>query len=587
MMIDDQVRTGPTSWAARRVGNARAGRAGFLGALIMLAAQLIWRLNWSKDGVVQAFPEFVVAALSRLTPLSVFGSTTENYGSLAKKSLFVAVLVGITAVGYGAGIVAGRIGRRLDRGAVGRLAAGFAVAAALLLFTLVVVIPIAHLGVFATSSSYTGDILRQLSVTFAIFAVAWALLASPRLAAVGAPVPGALVSRRAVLGQAGWGVATLASVAIVGGSVWRLFNPKRRSSVTAVTKAPSVQDIVATQRARQAHPATTPTPVSEAATSHDIAALQADVALQTDPLALFTQLDADHKITPVLTETKDFYHVSKNLSDPTVDKSGWKLKVTGLVTKELSLSYDDVTQRATTKKITTLCCISNTLNGDLISTAEWTGLPLVDLLKEAGIKDGAVDLKFHCADDYEDSIPVQKGMDPNNLVVVMINGQPLADDHGFPVRLIIPGIYGMKNVKWLERIEVVNADFKGYWESRGWSDVAINQIWARIDQPGDGDKIGAGPFTASGVAAAGDRDVKRVEVSLDDGQTWADATLEPALNPPFTWVRWAYTFDAKPGKSTMRIRATDGAGQVAPQDQREPLPDGATGWPSRRIQVKG
>ncbi len=260
--------------------------------------------------------------------------------------------------------------------------------------------------------------------------------------------------------------------------------------------------------------------------------------------------------------------------------------MTDLVNQPLELSYDQLVARATTKKITTLCCISNELNGDLISTAEWTGVPLAELLTEAGVQPNAVDLKFHCADDYEDSIPVAQGLDPDTLVVIAMNGERLPRDHGAPARLIVPAIYGMKNVKWLQTIEAVDHDFKGYWQTRGWSDPAPYQIWGRIDDPDGGEEIAAGPAVAAGLASAGDRGVQRVEVSLDDGQTWADAILEPALNPPFTWVRWAYQFDATPGDHKLRIRATDGTGKVAEQEERPPLPDGPTGWPSRKVEVK-
>ncbi len=317
-------------------------------------------------------------------------------------------------------------------------------------------------------------------------------------------------------------------------------------------------------------------------TSAAEAALQGDA----DPLALFVQLDAERKITPVLTATEDFYHVSKNFSDPRVNKDGWALRITGLVARELVLSYDDLLARATTQTITTLCCISNPLNGDLIGTAQWTGVPLAALLAEAGVQPDAVDLKLHAADDYEDSVPVARGLDPDNLVVVGMNGAPLPDDHGFPARLIVPNIYGMKNVKWLDRIELVGEDFKGYWETRGWSDDATVQVWGRIDEPGDGDTLKAGPATATGVATAGDRGIGRVEVSLDDGASWGEAVLEPALNPPLTWVRWAYRFEAVPGKYALRLRATDGAGTVMDQTERDPLPAGATGWPRRRFKVE-
>jgi DMSO/TMAO reductase YedYZ molybdopterin-dependent catalytic subunit len=565
----------------------RAGQAGLLATLVMLSAQLIWRLEWSKDGVVQAFPEFIVAAIARLTPLSLFGAATENYGSLAKKSLFVAVLLGILAVGYQAGKAAGALSWRWRSDAAGRLIASVALAGILLLVTLVVILPIAYLGMFATRSSYTSDILIQLSITFALWAICWTVFTTPGLQPQ-READDAAVSRRSFLGDAAWNVATLAGIATVGLSAWRLMHP-RRAKGDALATEQRARDIVATQRARQGHPmpTSTPTSVSQAAQASESAALLSDITQENqDPFALFLKLEEEKKLTPVLTPTPDFYQVSKNISDPSVGVKSWRLKVTGLVNRELELTYDELVARATTKKITTLCCISNELNGDLISTAEWTGLPLAELLAEAGIQDGAVDLKFHAADDYEDSVSVQIGMDPDNLIVVAMNGEPLPEEHGFPARLIIPNIYGMKNVKWLDRIEVVNEDFQGYWQTRGWSDLAVMQIWGRIDTPRDGETLPPGPALAAGVASAGDRDIARVEVSLDDGQTWADAILEPALNPPFTWVRWAFPFEAVEGKHTMRIRVTDGTGAVMPKEERSPLPDGATGWPARRFRVK-
>lgn len=581
----------PNSMTARRGTAGQTGQAGVLATLVMLAVQLIWRLNWSENGVVQAFPEFIVAAIARLTPLSIFGAATESYGSLAKKTLFAAVLLGIVAAGFQAGKAAGRLSRSIGHGAAGRLVAGLAVAAALWLVTMLAIMPIAYLGVFATKSSYTGDILVQTIVTFALFGVLWAIFAAPRLAASEAAGDrGELVSRRSVVGEATWSIATLAAAVTVGAAGWRLISPRaaRGTAVTRGTPDTTVDGIVATQRALQGHPLPTPTPTPEPearAAVGDVAELRSDLALQEtpDPFALFIQLDSEDAITPVLTETNDFYKVSKNLSDPKVGASSWRLKISGMVNQPFELTYDEVVARSTLTKITTLMCISNELNGDLTGTAQWAGFPLKDLLDQAGVQEGAIDLKFRAADDYEDSIPLAAGLDPDTIVVTGMNGEALRDDHGFPARIIVPGIYGMKNVKWLTEIEVVGEDFKGYWQTRGWSDSAIPQIWGRIDRPSK--SIPAGPFIATGLASAGDRDISRVEISLDDGDTWADAMLEPSLNPPLTWVRWAFPFEATPGKVKMRMRATDGTGQVMTEFERSPLPDGATGWPRRSFEV--
>ncbi len=552
--------------------------AGALAALVMLALQLIWRLEWSKAGV-PAFPEIIVAAVSRLTPLSLFGAATENYGSLAKQTLFVAVLLGIIAAGYQAGQSATGLARRFGSGVGARLLAGLAIATALFLVVFLFVTPVAHLGIFATESGSTGAILLQNIVSFALFGLTWALLATPASTAPAAERVTSADSTRRVLLRQGLGFASLATV---GGFTWRLI--RTRSSVDPATSQQAAAEIAARARASQAVAAPAPT----SAALPKLNQVQAPAASTAQPAAsaeLFARLDADGELTPVLTSTADFYHVSKNISDPRVGASGWTLKLTGLVERPLTLTYEDLVRRATVKKITTLCCISNEINGNLISTAEWTGVPLQTLLAEVGVRPEAIDLKFRCADDYEDSIPVARGMDPDTLVVIAMNGAPLPDDHGAPARLIVPGIYGMKNVKWVEEIEAVDEDFQGYWQTRGWNDAAPNQIWARIDLPGDGETVPAGPAVAAGVASAGDRGIKRVEVSLDDGTTWADATLEPGINPPFTWIRWAFPFEATAGKHKMQVRTTDGAGTVASEDRQPPLPDGATGWSTRTVKV--
>lgn len=581
-----------------------AGRAGATAAGIMLAIQLIWRLNWSTNGVVQAFPEFIVAAVSRLTPLSIFGAATENYGGNAKKALFITVLVMVILVGRQAGIAAARISNQIGTGAGGRLISGLIVATALFLVTNLVILPIAYLGAFANRSSYTSDILIQLTVTFAIFALAWVVLTAPVLEEEPMMNNGNTLNRRSLITRSAATAVPAATVIALGGSSWRLLNPKARAtsplatnvapgSTATVVEGLTTQDIVATQRASQGYDYEEVTPTVDNESSfinepREVAELQSDQTSSPtadDPFALYNDLEAKGQLTPVLTETDDFYHVSKNLSDPKVDSSGWTLSIEGMVDTPLTFDLAQLTALATTHKITTLGCISNDINGDLIGTAEWIGVPLVDLLNQAGVQPGVIKLKMHAADDYEDSISLERGMDPDTMVVVGMNGETLRDDHGYPARLIVPGIYGMKNVKWLDRIELINDDFQGYWQTRGWSDAAPYQIWGRIDYPRS--VINPGPNYADGVASAGDRGVSRVEVSLDDGDTWADAQIEPSLNPPLTWVRWAHPFNAEPDTDfRIKIRVTDGLGTIMDEKDRSPLPDGATGWPDRKISVK-
>ena len=575
-----------------RARHERAGgRAGALAALAMLALQLLWRLAWSSSGV-QAFPELVVGAISRLTPLGLFGLATETFGSLAQNTLFVAVLVGIIAVGHEAGAAAGRLvaSGRTGAGHTGRLSAGLIVATVLWLFSVLVILPVANLGVLARDSRHATEILVQLGVTMALFALAWAALSSPTGPAGDGRA--ATVNRRSFVERAAWGGGTLALLLGVGGMGWRLMRPGVKGDPAAAERA--TRQILANAEARGAAPAAVAAPTSAAVPRLDgennvAAAADPEATDATSPGASsssFAALEASNGLTPLLTTVPDFYHVSKNISDPTVDGEGWSLRIDGLVDRPLAIGYEELVSRATTRKITTLCCISNELNGDLIGTAEWQGIPLRDLLAQAGVQDGTVDLKLSCTDQYEDSITLERALDPDTLVVVGMNGEPLPPDHGYPARLIVPGIYGMKNVKWLERIELVAEDFLGYWQTRGWSDPAPYQIWARIDVPGGDGEVAPGEAVVAGVASAGDRGVSRVEVSVDDGQTWADAELEPALNPPFTWIRWKSPFAAAGEEHRIVVRVTDGEGTVAPEERQPPLPDGATGWPSRTVEIR-
>ena len=552
----------------------------------------LWRVALAPTGA-QSIPESVVAAVARLTPTAIFGWATESFGSLAQNTLWAIVLVGVVGMGYWAGQVAGQLVRwgRLGTGVTGRFGAGFIVAAVLFLIIAAGIFPLAREGFFAAGSVNQGTLLAQAVLFAAVWAVAWAAIGgapvpAPETAAVLAAADGASRAGRryGAWPRPGWRQGSPTSA----GSwqrhhrpvtSWRGNGPRPRSRPAPRLRAPS---------AAGAAPAT-----SAGAGSPDLAPVAPDASpdaalAQWDPSPdePFAELEAQGKLTPVITSVADFYHVSKNIGDPVVDGASWSLTIDGLVAKPLSFSYDDIVARAKTQNITTLSCISNELNGDLAGTAEWTGLPLRELLEEAGVDPKAVDIVFRAADGYDDSIPLAQAMHPTTLLVTGMNGEPLPPDHGFPARLIVPPIYGMKNVKWVERIEAVDNDYQGYWQTRGWSDPAPYQIWGRIDTPAQGEQIPAGPAVAAGVAAAGNRGIFRVEISLDEGATWADATLEPSINPNFTWVRWVFPFEAQRGPAAnILMRATDGEGTVAPEDYNPPLPNGATGWPQRSVRV--
>jgi DMSO/TMAO reductase YedYZ molybdopterin-dependent catalytic subunit len=565
---------------------ASDGRNGALAALLVLFLDLLWRVTLAPTGA-QSIPELVVAAVARLTPTAIFGWATESFGSLAQNTLWAIVLVGVVGMGYWAGQIAGQLVRfgRFGTGVSGRPSAAMIMAVILFLIITAGVFPLAREGFFAAASANQGILLAQAALFAAVWAVVWTAISRAPVAAPETAerlAADETMSRRLALRSvAAAGLA--AGVAYLG---WWL------------AKAPAAGDVAARQqaaaeiaaRARVAEPAAAgAAPVTSAgAESPDPAPVAPDEALaQWDPSPEepFAELEAEGKLTPVITSVADFYHVSKNISDPVVDGASWSLTIDGMVAKPLSFSHEDIVARAKTQNITTLSCISNELNGDLAGTAEWTGLPLRELLEEAGVDPKAVDIVFRAADGYDDSIPLPQAMHPTTLLVTGMNGEPLPPDHGFPARLIVPPIYGMKNVKWVERIEAVDHDYQGYWQTRGWSDPAPYQIWGRIDTPAQGEQIPAGPAVAAGVAAAGNRGIFRVEISLDEGATWADATLEPSINPDFTWVRWVFPFEASGPAANILMRATDGEGNVAPEEYNPPLPNGATGWPQRSVRV--
>jgi DMSO/TMAO reductase YedYZ molybdopterin-dependent catalytic subunit len=555
-----------------------AGRGGAVAALLALFLDLVWRAFLAPAGV-PSIPEAVVTAVARLTPTAVFGWATETFGSLAQNTLFAAILVGVVLVGYGAGRVSGRwaASGRFGSAVAGRLLPAVIVGAVLFLFIAAVVFPLAREGVFAAESAYQGLLLLQAAFFAAIWALAWMVLAAPTATPEPAAAAGAgeSMTRRSAL-QSAVGAGLAAGVAVLG---WRL--ARAPSAENAAAQDEAAAEIAARARVNA------PSLGAEVAPDVGVAGDEEPVLAQWDPSPEepFAELEAEGKLTPVITSVADFYHVSKNIADPVVDGATWSLTVGGLVKTPLTLTYEDVVARATTQNITTLACISNQLNGDLAGTAEWTGFPLRELLEEAEVDPATVDIVFRAADGYDDSIPLSQAMHPTTLVVTGMNGEPLPPDHGFPARLIVPPIYGMKNVKWVEQIEAVDHDYQGFWQTRGWSDPAPYQIWGRIDTPAGGEEIPAGAAVAAGVASAGNRGIYRVEISLDEGATWADATLEPSINPDFTWVRWVFPFEATSGSLKIWMRATDGDGNVAPEEQRPPLPDGATGWPERTVRV--
>lgn len=283
-----------------------------------------------------------------------------------------------------------------------------------------------------------------------------------------------------------------------------------------------------------------------------------------------------------ITSVEEHYNVSKNVIDPSVDASRWRLRLTGLVNNELTFSLDDLKGMPSVEQATLLTCVSNQVGGNLIGNSIWTGVRLRDLLIRAGVREGAQEVILRAADNYSDSFPLEAALRDSTLVAYLQNGEPLTRAHGFPVRILVPDIYGMKNVKWLTEIELSDTEYLGYWQTRGWSDSAIIKTQSQIHTT-EATPLGDGLYAVAGIAYAGLRGISAVEVSTDGGTTWAQATVKPALNE-VSWQQWLYTWAAQPGSYSVVVRATDGSGEMQTAEVAPPLPDGASGY--HRVQVR-
>ncbi len=285
---------------------------------------------------------------------------------------------------------------------------------------------------------------------------------------------------------------------------------------------------------------------------------------------------------PVITPVGDHYVVSKNFSDPRVDASRWRLKLHGLVDHPLELGLEDLKALPSVTRSTTLICISNEVGGHLVGNSMWTGVPMTDLLEMAGVQSGASHVILRAADNYSDSFPLEVAGRDGTMVAYLQDGEPLVRGHGFPARVLAPGIYGMKSVKWLMDVEVVDHDYTGYWEQRGWSQTAVVHTMSRIDTP-TATVLGS-DAAIGGIAFAGLRGVRRIDVSVDGGASWQQATLRPADNA-FSWTLWGFEWQTDPGEYDVLVRAVDGTGALQTSDKSQPLPDGSTGYHRLKVRV--
>lgn len=292
-------------------------------------------------------------------------------------------------------------------------------------------------------------------------------------------------------------------------------------------------------------------------------------------------------LTPYVTPNGSFYRIDTALQVPQVDVSSWSVTITGMVENEITLTFDDLLALPLEEHAVTLACVSNEVGGDLIGNAVWLGYPIRELLQRAVPQAGADMVLSTSVDGFTAGSPLEALTDPDRvaLLAVGMNGEPLPVEHGFPVRMVVAGLYGyVSATKWVSRLEVTRfADAEGYWTPRGWSALGPIKTESRIDVPRRGASVPAGTVAVAGVAWAQHTGVAGVEVQVDGG-AWAPATLA-AVDSVDTWCQWVYEWDATPGSHTLAVRASDESGYTQTSDKAPPAPDGATGWHTISVTV--
>ena len=305
----------------------------------------------------------------------------------------------------------------------------------------------------------------------------------------------------------------------------------------------------------------------------------------------------DPRLAPLLesevTPTYLFYRIDINPIVPEVDATSWTLTVKGLVNNPLTITYEQIKTMPSVEEYATLQCVSNKIGGDLTSTALWKGVRLKDVLQKAQVKPDAKYIAFRCYDGYDVGIPLERGLLEGSILAYDMNLAPLTSEHGYPVRAIVPGLYGMMNPKWITEIELVDSVYEGYWARNGWTNIATEDTHSCIVIPGHApvtdrfrnlelENISIVPgqrVPVAGIAFAGDRGISKVEVSTDGGGTWKSANIKDPLSK-YTWVLWAagFTPAAPQGSNRIVVRATDKTGKVQTSEVRPPFPDGNTGY---------
>lgn len=540
----------PIPWAKRPFGR------GFVAGLAagVVASGVMLYLHAAFNGL--SLPESFGSELTALMPVSMFAFLHQFMGDNAKFYFYYIILAGQCIVFAVGGGLFNQWANGQDKPL--QWYQGLQLGLILWLFSGLILLPLTGSGIFGlglTEGIISGMVsLAIVGVVFGLFFVfGQRLLLTLRSSKATGKVAAARedaarrVTRRQLFQQG----AVFAGVAVVGAVAWRFISTGVGAAQVPVAKL-----------LKNYHQKVTPTAPN------------------------YGEIQPAPFLSSEVTPNDQYYIVSKNLQDPTVGLSEWNLKVDGLVDHPYTLSYAELLAMPMQTQYESMMCISNEVGGPNMSNALWEGVRLADLLQKAGVKPGATKVVLHAYDDYTDSVHLSKAIEPTTLVAVRMNGVQLPNGHGYPARVLVPGIYGMKHAKWLTQIEVVNYDYQGYWEQRGWDDAAPVLLTSRIDTPLDGVAVSAHSMTyIAGVAFSGNKGISAVEVSVDSGDTWQLATLQ---KPPsdLTWVLWELPWQpTKSGTYIVTVRATDMEGNVQDPNIEPPQPNGATGYHSISVPV--
>jgi DMSO/TMAO reductase YedYZ molybdopterin-dependent catalytic subunit len=286
-----------------------------------------------------------------------------------------------------------------------------------------------------------------------------------------------------------------------------------------------------------------------------------------------------------ITSNEAFYRIDINTREPQLDPSSWRLELGGLVDSPLSLTLDELRAMPAVSYYHTLSCISNPIGGDLISTTRWTGVRVMDVLELAKMRSNAQELFIEAADGFYESVEMADLIDQRTILAYEMNGAPLPHEHGYPLRIIIPNRYGMKQPKWIVNMEVLDHEGEGYWVERGWSAEAFVRLTSVVDAVArEAVDEAAGTLPVGGIAYAGASGISRVDVQVDDGP-WAEAKLRAPALSGLTWVQWRYDWPVETGRHTFRVRATDSNGNPQIETSEGVRPDGATGLHDFKITI--